>query len=71
MRVGGIRQLMIPASMGYGAHGYPARTSRANAALKFEIELLGGQLMRPASWRVTCPLALAAGAARGTPAPEP
>src|SRR5215831_15717907 len=39
MRVGGIRQLIIPASMGYGAHG-SGENIPPNAALKFEIELL-------------------------------
>jgi FKBP-type peptidyl-prolyl cis-trans isomerase FkpA len=39
MRVGGIRQLVIPASMGYGAHG-SGENIPPNAALKFEVELL-------------------------------
>ncbi len=40
MKVGGVRQLTIPASMGYKAQGYPP-VIPGNAALKFEIELLG------------------------------
>jgi FKBP-type peptidyl-prolyl cis-trans isomerase FkpA len=40
MRVGGVRQLIIPASMGYGSTGSGADIP-PNAALKFEIELLG------------------------------
>jgi FKBP-type peptidyl-prolyl cis-trans isomerase FkpA len=39
MRVGGIRQLVIPASMGYGAHG-SGENLPPGAALKFEVELL-------------------------------
>ena len=39
MRVGGIRQLLIPASMGYAAQG-SGENIPPNAALKFEIELL-------------------------------
>lgn len=40
MRVGGTRQLTIPASMGYGSHG-SGDDIPPNAALKFDIELLG------------------------------
>jgi FKBP-type peptidyl-prolyl cis-trans isomerase len=39
MHVGGIRQLTIPANMGYGSHG-AGDDIPPNAALKFEIELL-------------------------------
>ena len=39
MRAGGIRQLVIPASMGYGANG-SGENIPPNAALKFEVELL-------------------------------
>jgi FKBP-type peptidyl-prolyl cis-trans isomerase FkpA len=39
MRVGGIRQLVIPASMGYGTHG-SGENIPPNAALKFEVELM-------------------------------
>jgi FKBP-type peptidyl-prolyl cis-trans isomerase FkpA len=39
MRVGGIRQLVIPASMGYGGQG-SGDDIPPNAALKFEVELV-------------------------------
>lgn len=39
MHVGGVRQLVIPASMGYGTHGNGDNIP-PNAALKFEVELL-------------------------------
>jgi FKBP-type peptidyl-prolyl cis-trans isomerase FkpA len=40
MRVGGERQLTIPASMAYGAAGHGS-TIPPNAALKFDVELVG------------------------------
>ncbi len=40
MRVGGVRQLTVPASMGYGAQG-AGGVIPPNAALKFDVELLG------------------------------
>ena len=39
MKIGGIRRLIIPATMAYGAHS-PARNIPANADLVFDIELV-------------------------------
>ena len=40
MRVGGRRELIIPASLGYGAAGSPPKNP-PNAALEFVIDLHG------------------------------
>ncbi len=42
MRVGGIRRVIIPPSLGYGSQGSPPRIP-ANATLVFDIELLAVQ----------------------------
>lgn len=42
MRVGGLRRIVIPPNMGYGAAGNPPRIP-GNATLLFEIELLAVQ----------------------------
>jgi FKBP-type peptidyl-prolyl cis-trans isomerase FkpA len=40
MKVGGVRRLTIPSSMAYGSQG-AGGVIPANAALKFDVELLG------------------------------
>ena len=42
MKVGGIRQLKVPPSLGYGLRGHPPRIPKS-AILVFEVELLGVQ----------------------------
>ena len=43
MRVGGKRQLIIPADMAYGAEGSPDGSIPPNAPIMFEMELVDVQ----------------------------